>query len=324
MPDSPTPPRASVVLTVHDRVEFLGEALRSALGQEMADLEVVVAHDGDHAAVRELVAGFDDPRLRYRRNHGEPGVVDNLLGAVGECRAPYLAVLNDDDALEPGFLAALLPQLDADASLAVAFCDHAIIDGAGLVDEEATQENTRRWHRDTLAAGVHRPFWREGLVDQSVPAVMGAVFRRAAVDWADFPREVRGAYDFWLTYLACRDGQGAAYVPARLTRYRVHGGQATRGRAYTAPGNVACLRRIAADERLPVEAREALRARLRATLLLLGGELVGEGRRSEARSALDEARQLGAAGLRPAVLRALAALPAPLGALGFRLARRGR
>ena len=56
---------------------------------------------------------------------------------------------------------------------------------------------------------------------------MFALFRTEAIDFDDFPEEVSSSYDYWLTYLAVRNGGAAFYEPRRLTSYRVHPGSET-------------------------------------------------------------------------------------------------
>ena len=118
--------------------------------------------------------------------------------------------------------------LERDESLSVAFCDHHVVDEGGALDAAATEANTRRWHRDRLQPGTLRPFTEAAVVWQAVPAAMAALFRKSAIDWADFPAEVGTYYDIWLAYQAARSGAGAHYEPRRLTRYRVHGQSETR------------------------------------------------------------------------------------------------
>jgi GT2 family glycosyltransferase len=171
---------------------------------------------------------FSDPRIKYERNPRNLGMGLNCWTALARASGKYVATLHDDDAWEPDFLASLVPALERDDTLSVAFCDHQVVDEGGALDATATEENTRRWHRDRLPAGTVRPFTEAAIVWQAVPAAMAALFRKSAIDWGDFPAEVGTYYDIWLAYQAARTGAGAHYDPRRLTRYRVHGQSETR------------------------------------------------------------------------------------------------
>ena len=64
---------------------------------------------------------------------------------------------------------------------------------------------------------MHRPFLRQALVEESVPLVISAVFRKDAVDWSAVRLEADPLTDRWLNYLLARTGRGAFFVPDRLT-----------------------------------------------------------------------------------------------------------
>jgi glycosyltransferase involved in cell wall biosynthesis len=244
-------PLVSVVITTYRRPRYLEEALLSAVRQTHEELEVIVSDDGDGGEVRRVLEGIDDARVRYRRNAERLGVAGNTLAASLEARGEYIAYLNDDDSWEPGFLATLVPRLEADRDLSVAFGDHSIMTADGSVDSGLSELSTRRFGRDRLRPGVHRPFCRLALVDKSIPTVMTAVIRRSVIDWDDFPSEAGPAYDLWLGYLACRDGLGAHYEPRRLTRYRAHEqAQTQAARVAHGRGVAYCYERFLRDPRL--------------------------------------------------------------------------
>jgi glycosyltransferase involved in cell wall biosynthesis len=224
----PAPPRVSVLIATHNRPDYLRGAIASALAGTYADFEVIVSDDAGPPANRGVAESFADPRICYRRNPERLGIAGNHLAAMREARGEYIAILNDDDEWERDLLATLVPLLDANANVAVAFADHHIIDADGVVDSVATTASSRLWQRDRLAGGEHGSahLQRIALVDQSV-AIVAALFRRSAIDWQDFPLETGPAYDLWLTYLAARSGGTGLYVPRRLARFRVHRESAT-------------------------------------------------------------------------------------------------
>lgn len=274
-------PAVTVVVPVYDRLRYLPEALASALAQTFQDHEIVVADDASTADVASVVKRFPDRRVRYHRNPTNMGVAANLRAAMSQARGRYVTTLNDDDAWEPGFLEAMVSALDADPSLSVAFCDHWIMRGDGTLDAQESATNTARFGRDRLVAGEQRPFAHLVLLTNSVPSAMGAVFRKSAIDWSDFPPEVGSFYDLWLGYLAARTGRGAHYDPRRLTRYRVHEGSesAALGRG---PGHLKALRqsefvarRFARDPALAALRAPLRRRHLRATAALAIELLVG-------------------------------------------------
>ncbi len=220
-------PLVSVVLTVYTRLTFFAQALESVQAQTFGDYEIIIADDSGTAAARALSFASNDPRIRYHANAASLGVALSLRAAAGHARGKYIAILNDDDLWEPDFLSRLVPPLEAEANRVLAFCDHAIIDADGNVDDVATNRNTRRFGRWGLAEGDISNPKAFVLRNNGVPLAMGSLCRTSA-----FPRErlvsdVAGAYDFWMSSLIAGSGGAFYYVPRRLTRYRVHDGMET-------------------------------------------------------------------------------------------------
>jgi glycosyltransferase involved in cell wall biosynthesis len=216
-------PLVTVILPTFERPAYVASALESALAQTYTNIEIVVSDNGPSEEVARLVTSVGDARVRYRHNGGNIGAMRNALAAYRETRGTYVATLHDDDMWEPTFLERLVPPLEADADLTLAFSDHSIISEGGTIDRVASDANTRRWGRDRLSEGTHRPFHRLALVHRAIP-LGSSLLRFSAIDWDDFRDEIGPAYDLWISYLASRQGRGAHYTRERLTRYRVHGG----------------------------------------------------------------------------------------------------
>jgi len=243
-------PLVSVVIPTHRRPQYLRQAIESVLAQDFQDWRLVVHDDGGIPENREVLDGFGDPRIVHRVNPRRLGIGANKFSGWQAADGRYVASLDDDDLWEPTFLGTLVPILEADPSLVIAFGSHAIIDAHGVVDSEATATNEARY-RGGLAPGRHERLDRLVLVDQAIPLTMGSVIRRERIDWQDFPPETDVVADFWLGYLVVRGGGAAFYEPQSLTRYRVHGASATAagGIAWHA-SFAACYRRLLRDPQL--------------------------------------------------------------------------
>jgi glycosyltransferase involved in cell wall biosynthesis len=232
----------SVVLTVYKRLTFFAQALESVHAQTFENYEVIVADDSGTAAARALSLASNDPRIHYHANPVSLGVALSLRAALGRARGKYVAILNDDDLWEPEFLARLVAPLEADPNRVLAFCDHAIMNAHGRIDEAATDRNTSRFGRAGIREGDVVDPKAFVLHENGVPLAMGAVFRAAALPPERLVRDVAGAYDFWISSLLAASGGAFYYVPARLTRYRVHAGMETVRRD---PEKTRCLAFIA-------------------------------------------------------------------------------
>ena len=307
-------PIVCIVVPTFNRTRFLEEAVASALAQTYSNITVAICDDASQEDVASFVKSrFPDPRVHYERNSVNLGMGPNTWNALARASGKYVATVHDDDVWEPEFLASLVPALENDETLSVAFCDPTIIDEAGKVDNAGADTISRRWKRDQLSRGVVRPLAPHF---KTIPAAMGAVFRKSAVDWSDFPAEVGTHYDLWLAYLAARTGGAGWYDPRRLTRYRIHdrsetsSWQTSAGRLRALRQSEFILRRQIADP-----AMTALRASLESeyvrTVLSLALVLVEAEQSGEARVLLQRADLLlGRPELKLALLAAR--LPDPL------------
>jgi glycosyltransferase involved in cell wall biosynthesis len=99
---------------------YLGEAVGSLLGQEGGAPRVVVVDDG--SSDETTVAALDDlpPSVEIVRQPNR-GVCAARNAGLARASTPYAIVLDADDRLAPGALAALRAPLDADARLGFAY-----------------------------------------------------------------------------------------------------------------------------------------------------------------------------------------------------------
>ncbi len=269
----------------------LDSALRSALDQSHRDLEVIVVDDSPGPDVAEIVRRIADPRIHYVRNATRQGPAASHARAIAEAGASVLGVLNDDDVWEPNLVARLLGALEESPEAVLAFADHwVMVDGAK--DGPASDECSRTWKRDTLTPGLHRPFKSLALLDKTVPLAVAALFRRAAVAEIAIPAELGGAYDLFITYLLCRTGAGAVYVPERLSSWRVHTGSLSSERSCDRVEQEAAVLRILAHDPELAELQPALRAiYVNALSVVAEQNLTGGSRRHAVRAALAGVRE---------------------------------
>lgn len=302
-------PRITIVIPTYKRLKYLEESIRSALAQTVTELEVIISDNAAMPEVRALVEAFCDPRLRYRSNATNVGAMGNAVAAYREARAPCVGTMHDDDTWRPDAAERLLAPLEADVELVVAFADYWHVTADGRVDEATSRLNSERFGLAKLEAGVHRPFLRQALVDESVPLAISAVFRKDAVDWSAVRLEADPLTDRWLNYLLARTGRGAFFVPDRLTHYRVHGTAiSTSTRSQQAV--IFCLGAWLADPSL-ASLHSDLQRKLAEAHTLLGLDLLRLGDPVAARTALIDALAAGGT-TRARLALALAHIPARL------------
>ncbi|PWB59966.1 MAG: hypothetical protein C3F18_00350 [Nitrosomonadales bacterium] len=112
-------PRVSVLMAVYNNAAYLNEAIDSVLAQTMADLELILVDDGSTDKSPEIMASYAEQDARvvvYRQeNQGIGGATNQALRLA---RAPYVAILDGDDAMEPDRLAIQADYLDQHPDIA--------------------------------------------------------------------------------------------------------------------------------------------------------------------------------------------------------------
>ena len=89
-------PEISVIITAWNSGRWIAETLRSVFRQSFQDFEVIVVDDGSTDETAQIVASFDDPRLRYVREENRGQSVASNVGA-GMARGRFLKFLDADD-----------------------------------------------------------------------------------------------------------------------------------------------------------------------------------------------------------------------------------
>ncbi|MCI4323905.1 MAG: glycosyltransferase family 2 protein [Thermoplasmata archaeon] len=223
-------PAITVIVTAHDRREFLLEAVRSVVAQEMAPAACEIL----------VVKNFSDPELDPALDAlGALRIETDLvpLGAkialgVARARADIVTFLEDDDTYLPGRLARLADQFRQDRSLGYVRNGERRVDAAG----------------HELAASAYGPeravLVRMGplrVTSEGLPAHLGplsqvapdfnlsciALRREIAGKDASILQGLEAAVDSFLFYAALRARATVLVDPTPETQYRVHGSNAS-------------------------------------------------------------------------------------------------
>lgn len=113
--------RHSIVIPTRNRSSLLGRAIRSALRQQVDDLEVVVSDNASTDETASVVGAFGDERLRRVGTGRSLLMHDSWCFALRQARGELVTLLCDDDAIHPRALAIAEELLAADAELDVVF-----------------------------------------------------------------------------------------------------------------------------------------------------------------------------------------------------------
>lgn len=180
--------RLSAVVPTLGASPYLERCLAALRDDAGAAVEIVlVAQEGSAARLRPRLGGLVDRWVALDDNLGFAGGTDR---GVAVCAAPWIATVNDDAIVEPGWSGRLLAALDADPRAGAAQGVVLRLAAPGEVDGRGLAWN-RWWQAVQLGHGEAAPAAGEG--EAAAPAeVFGvsataAVYRRAALAAAALP-----------------------------------------------------------------------------------------------------------------------------------------
>jgi glycosyltransferase involved in cell wall biosynthesis len=119
-------------MTVHNREQYLVEAIASVQAQTYPHSELILWDDGSSDRTVEIAAHFaqQDPRIRYFKAEHQ-GRNAALRAAHKQAEGDYLGWIDSDDRLTPATLAATVGFLNAEPDIGMVYTDHQIIDSQG-------------------------------------------------------------------------------------------------------------------------------------------------------------------------------------------------
>jgi glycosyltransferase involved in cell wall biosynthesis len=199
--------RVTIAIPCYKQAVFLFECLNSLIAQTVVDWEAFVVDDcSPDGTVAQIIASYNDHRIRYVRHQENRGLAASRNTAIRAGTGPAVLCLDADDFLHPDFLSATLEAMEKNGA-DCAFADFQLF-------------------------GIENQVWRFGIKTmddlartQGVPGA-GTLMRRSLWErvggYCEAP-ELRAGnedWDFWIG--AANLGFSAAHVSRPLYFYRRH------------------------------------------------------------------------------------------------------
>jgi hypothetical protein len=203
-------PQVSVLLTVHDYADLVGEALRSVAASDLREIEVVAVDDasgdGSVEAIRRACAAVPWLSVRLVRRSRNHGLAEARNLAAAHASADLLFPLDADNRVLPRGLGRLAQALDDDPGAAFAYGILQTFDATG----PRGMASWRDWDPARLRQGSY------------IDAM--ALIRRSALDRVGgYPtdRDLLGWEDFAVWVALADAGMHGVRVPEMVASYRV-------------------------------------------------------------------------------------------------------
>jgi len=222
-----TPPiAASVIVTAHDRRQYLRAAVESVLAQDVdrSSYELIVVKN----FVEDGIDSFLDQAGAIRRICTEKDACPKVVEGLRVSRGEIILLLDDDDLFAEGRLRRVLSEFRQHPDLGFYRNQVSYIgpDGAPLTVKQA-----RPFHLRPLGR-VRSVYLRNGADDKTLSRLAHTrpsfntstmAFRRdLALEGLPYLLRLESARDLFFLYLALVSGTSLLFDDAQLTRYRLH------------------------------------------------------------------------------------------------------
>ncbi len=242
-------PLVSLVTPAHNAGPYIAETVESVLAQDYPELEYIVLDDGSTDDTLARLAPYQDRvTIVGHANLGEQRTVNK---GVELARGDFVAVINADDPIMPGLVAAAVETLSARPELVGVYPDWLKLDSRGRVLDEV---RTCDFDYALMLAQHYCIIGPGGFFRRS--ALNGEPIRDPAFRYA-------GDFDFWL-----RLGLHGplARIPRTLATWRMHEAGASHAKRdrQMARDRIAVMEKLFARPDLPAEIRALRRQALSA------------------------------------------------------------
>jgi glycosyltransferase involved in cell wall biosynthesis len=211
--------QVAVVIPLYNHAAYIGDAVRSVLGQTRTVDKIVIVDDGSTDDSMEIVRAFGEPRIELytQPNAGAHAALNRGIEKAVGC--DYVAILNSDDVFAPERISKCTTYLDETPAIDVVATQLTLVDSTG--GEIAFSDPRAKWF--AAAWSIHGS--ELDLVEQLgvanfISSTSNLTGRRAY--FLDHPfRHYRYAHDYFFV-LDCALHNRLAVLDDELFSYRVH------------------------------------------------------------------------------------------------------
>jgi glycosyltransferase involved in cell wall biosynthesis len=132
-------PKVSVIIPCYNYGHRVGDAIESVLAQDFdGDFEIIVVNDASTDGSEEAISKYDG-KVTHITHRENKGVAEARNCGIRHAKGEYIACLDSDDRMYTDFLKTLVPALDADRGIGIAY------GGLDMVYDEGRRKRKSDW-----------------------------------------------------------------------------------------------------------------------------------------------------------------------------------
>jgi len=210
-------------------MQYLCSAWESLRSQDFLGWNALVLDDtpGGSPNLAELVGGWNDSRIAYRRNDGRHGIGAAWNACMEAIDGELFSLLHADDELEPDYLSTMVNLARDHSSAALYFCGATVVDAAGrpcFSLPDRTKDLIRAKGEPIVLSGAASI---ERLIIGNFIMCPTVMYRRSVVRGRRFSERHRFVLDLRFNLGVLFDGGLIVGTNRKAYRYRRHWAQAT-------------------------------------------------------------------------------------------------
>ncbi len=220
--------KVSVIIPNYNHAIYLKQRIQSVLDQTFQDFDLTYLDDASSDDSNAVFAEFEpQPRIKaiYNdRNSGSPFKQWNkgFRATEGE----YVWIAESDDVADPDFLATLVPMLDDNPNVGIAYSQSCRIDSNNVVFEPTLRQwvedlDPDRWEHDFVANGIIE--CQKYLVfKNTIPNASAVLIRRSIYEAIGGAEESLLLTGDWMTWIKMLLKSDIAFCARPLNSFRTH------------------------------------------------------------------------------------------------------
>ena len=136
----------TVLMPVYNAELYLREAIESILNQTFTDFEFLIINDGSTDSSKDIIASYQDSRIRYVENESNLKLIATLNRGIELAKGTYIARMDADDISMPDRLEKLYTfmELHPEVGLCGSWFENFTEKGRGCIVKYATDDSTIR------------------------------------------------------------------------------------------------------------------------------------------------------------------------------------